>query len=93
MPLQLYYFHDPMCSWCWAFRPLWQEIAAGLLDHVNGQRVLGGLVPDTDQAQTTQTKKREDFQTFMDQVVVDLPEEKELLVILDNYCTHKKNDD
>jgi transposase len=44
-------------------------------------------------AQTTQTKKREDFQGFMDHVMEDLPEDKEVHVILDNYCTHKKNDD
>lgn len=44
-------------------------------------------------AQTTQTKKREDFQGFMDQVMEDLPKDKDVYVILDNYCTHKKNDD
>lgn len=44
-------------------------------------------------AQTSQTKKREDFQAFMDQVVEDLPKEKDVHVILDNYCTHKKNED
>lgn len=49
MPLHLYYFHDPMCSWCWAFRPLWNEIVMGLPDNVIAQRVLGGLAPDTDQ--------------------------------------------
>ena len=46
----LYYFHDPMCSWCWAFRPLWKGIVAGLPGNVSGQRILGGLAPDTDQA-------------------------------------------
>ncbi|MGJ0486636.1 MAG: DsbA family protein [Methylomicrobium sp.] len=49
MALTLYYFHDPMCSWCWAFRPRWQDIVAGLPDAVRRQRVLGGLAPDTDQ--------------------------------------------
>jgi len=44
-------------------------------------------------AQTTQTKKREDFQRFMDQVMEGVPIDKEVHVILDNYCTHKKNDD
>jgi transposase len=43
-------------------------------------------------AQTTQTKTREDFQNFMNSVMQDLPENKEVHVILDNYCTHKKND-
>ncbi len=40
-----------------------------------------------------QTKKREDFQAFMDHVMEDVPAEKDVHVILDNYCTHKKNDD
>jgi len=46
---KLYYFHDPMCSWCWAFRPLWNEIVADLPNTVQCQRILGGLAPDTDQ--------------------------------------------
>lgn len=49
MKQYLYYFHDPMCSWCWAFRPLWNEIVAGLPENVIAQRILGGLAPDTDQ--------------------------------------------
>jgi putative protein-disulfide isomerase len=53
MQLRLYYFHEPMCSWCWAFRPLWKDIVAGLPDHVGSQRVLGGLAPDTDQPMPT----------------------------------------
>jgi putative protein-disulfide isomerase len=50
MSHKLYYFHDPMCSWCWAFRPLWKGVVAGIPDNVNCQRILGGLAPDTDQA-------------------------------------------
>jgi transposase len=41
---------------------------------------------------TTATKTRTDFQTFMDEVVADVPDDREIHVILDNYCTHKKND-
>jgi putative protein-disulfide isomerase len=47
---KLYYFHDPMCSWCWAFRPLWNELVIGLPNNISYQRILGGLAPDTDQA-------------------------------------------
>jgi len=43
-------------------------------------------------AQTTTLKRREEFREFMDQVVAELPGDKEIHVILDNYCTHKKND-
>lgn len=42
---------------------------------------------------TTQTKKRVDFQAFMDELVVEQPTDRDIHVILDNLCTHKKNDD
>lgn len=45
------------------------------------------------QSKITATKKRPDFQTFMDEVVSDTPNDREIHVILDNYCTHKKNED
>lgn len=41
---------------------------------------------------TTATKTRVDFQAFMDEVIKDVPPDQEIHVILDNYCTHKKND-
>jgi transposase len=43
--------------------------------------------------QTTELKKREDFRAFLDAVLTELPGDKEIHVILDNYSTHKKNDD
>jgi len=49
--MRLYYIHDPMCSWCWAFRPVWQELRA-LLDakypELEIVYLLGGLAPDSD---------------------------------------------
>ena len=42
---------------------------------------------------TTQTKKRADFQAFMDEVIADQPPDRQIHVILDNLNTHKKNDD
>lgn len=44
-------------------------------------------------ARTTDQKKREDFRRFLDAVIAELPVNKEIHVILDNYCTHKRNDD
>jgi transposase len=44
-------------------------------------------------SKTTDFKKREDFQNFLDGVLADQPQDKEIHVILDNYSTHKKNDD
>lgn len=45
------------------------------------------------QSKTTATKKRPDFQAFMDEFVAEVPEDKEIHMILDNYSTHKKNQD
>ena len=42
---------------------------------------------------TTSLKRREEFLQFMDQVVEETATDKELHVILDNYCTHKKCDE
>jgi transposase len=44
-------------------------------------------------SKTTQTKKRPDFQAFMEELVTDIPADQQIHVILDNYSTHKKNDD
>ena len=41
---------------------------------------------------TTATKTRADFLAFMDRVVADTSPDQELHVILDNYCTHKRNE-
>jgi transposase len=41
---------------------------------------------------TTTLKRREEFLQFMDQIVAEAPDEREIHAILDNYCTHKKCD-
>lgn len=41
----------------------------------------------------TEYKKRADFLDFLDGVIADQPPDKEIHIILDNYSTHKKNDD
>jgi len=45
--------------------------------------------------QTTEFKRRVDFLAFMDQVLSELPDsdQREIHVILDNYCIHKRNDE
>jgi transposase len=42
---------------------------------------------------TTETKTRADFLAFMDQIVAETSPDQELHVILDNYCTHKSNEE
>lgn len=44
------------------------------------------------QSKTTTTKKRPDFQAFMEEVIAEIPVDQQVHVILDNYSTHKRND-
>lgn len=46
---KLYYIHDPMCSWCWAFRPVWKQVREQLPASIVIQNLLGGLAPDSHQ--------------------------------------------
>ena len=45
----LFYIHDPMCSWCWAFRPAWLEIQQKLRGKLPVAYLAGGLAADTDE--------------------------------------------
>ncbi len=48
----LYYAHDPMCSWCWAFAPAFEALETSLSpvigDRLQIRKLLGGLAPDSD---------------------------------------------
>ncbi|MCB1876134.1 MAG: DsbA family protein [Chromatiales bacterium] len=44
----LYYIHDPMCSWCYAFAPAWQALCESLPPAIEIRRLLGGLAADDD---------------------------------------------
>lgn len=46
---KLYYVYDPMCSWCWGYKPVWQQICQILEGKIEIQYVVGGLAPDSDQ--------------------------------------------
>lgn len=45
---ELLHFHDPMCSWCWAFRPTWLQLRAQLPADLPVRRIVGGLAADSD---------------------------------------------
>lgn len=45
----LIYVMDPMCSWCWAFRPVFQAVAAHYQQRLGSFVLLGGLAPDSDE--------------------------------------------
>ena len=53
----LYYIHDPMCSWCWGFRPSLMRLLADLPGHVQTRRLLGGLAPDNDEPMPQEMKE------------------------------------
>ena len=55
-PPTLYYCYDPMCSWCWAFKPTWEKVRAVINDKVNCRYLLGGLAPDNDQPMGLETQ-------------------------------------
>jgi putative protein-disulfide isomerase len=45
----LYYYHDPMCSWCWGYKPVADQLFASLPAGLTRVNVLGGLAPDSDE--------------------------------------------
>lgn len=45
---QLFYAHDPMCSWCWGFRRVYLQFADALPRAVTLTPLLGGLAEDSD---------------------------------------------
>jgi putative protein-disulfide isomerase len=53
----LYYIHDPMCSWCYAFSPTWRRIESALPVELPVEYVLGGLAPDSDQPMPPQMRE------------------------------------
>lgn len=50
MATTLYYLHDPMCSWCWGYRPVWDELQQSLPSSIVVEYVVGGLAPDSNKA-------------------------------------------
>jgi putative protein-disulfide isomerase len=48
MGATLYYIHDPMCSWCWGYRSVWDALQENLPTSLRVEYVAGGLAPDSD---------------------------------------------
>lgn len=55
--MQLLYAHDPMCSWCWAFRPVYDQLLNQLPEQIRLTRLLGGLAPDSDVPMPDKTRQ------------------------------------
>ena len=45
-----------MCSWCWAFKPIWQKILTSLPQNLTVKYLLGGLAPDNDNPMSPETR-------------------------------------
>lgn len=56
MKHRLYYAHDPMCSWCYAFKPALNKLIAELPTSLEIIYYLGGLAPDTDESMPEETR-------------------------------------
>jgi len=69
--ITLYYFHDPMCSWCWGFSTSLRELRQGLPASVVFKRVLGGLAPDS--SETMSDTLRQQIQNSWRRIESSIP--------------------
>lgn len=60
----------------------------GVLNLFAALHVATGVV----KTQTTAQKKRPEFQAFLDSVLEDISSDQQVHIIMDNYCTHKRNE-
>lgn len=44
--VQITYFTDPLCSWCWAFEPHWRRLRYEFGDQLSWRYRMGGLIAD-----------------------------------------------
>ncbi len=53
---KLYYAYDPMCSWCYAFRPTFNTLIEKLPKQLEVISLLGGLAVDSDKPMPEETQ-------------------------------------
>jgi putative protein-disulfide isomerase len=53
----LWYFADPMCSWCWGFAPVIAAIRERYADRMKIALMLGGLRPGTTEPMTSKLRE------------------------------------
>jgi len=58
MAPELLYIHDPMCSWCWAFRPSFTALRERLPAELVLRKVVGGLAADSDDPMPEEMRAR-----------------------------------
>ena len=57
MGYMLYYVGDPMCSWCWGFRPVLAEVVETLPESLPLTYVMGGLAKDSDEPMPAEVRE------------------------------------
>jgi hypothetical protein len=53
----LWYFADPMCSWCWGFAPVIEQVREAFHERTKIALVLGGLRPGTTEPMSPQARE------------------------------------
>ncbi len=53
----LYYVHDPMCSWCFGFAPVYDPLVESLPEELKLKRIVGGLAPDSSAPMPAETRE------------------------------------
>lgn len=54
---RIFYIHDPMCSWCYAFAQSWVALQRDLPNTIVVVYLVGGLAPDTMQPMPPETQQ------------------------------------
>ncbi|KEQ16313.1 DsbA family protein [Endozoicomonas numazuensis] len=70
MNARLIYLHDPMCSWCWGFKPTWEKVKTSLPEGISYTNILGGLAPDSNEPMPDELRQmiRSTWQTIHQQL-------------------------
>ena len=58
MIYNLYYVHDPMCSWCYAFKPTLDELKKHLAPNMKIIYVVGGLAKHSDEPMPMEMREK-----------------------------------
>ena len=58
MVTTLFYIHDPMCSWCYAFDSSLTALQKELPDFIRIKKIIGGLAPDTTQPMPVELQQK-----------------------------------
>ena len=57
MKSKLYYIHDPMCSWCYAFKKSYDELINLLPNNIEVVNIVGGLAKETNEIMPKQMQE------------------------------------